>query len=150
MGTVYVVAFFIAAAAVGGSVFGFRASMRDTSHATAGTGVDDLQSLDAATPARPIVDVTPMAAPPPEAAATNTLADATNAVTKRTEEAATNDVAVRTAAVQAQQNNPARPAQDIDTLLTSQSERPQTPAKPSTDDQPAQTTGQPAKNDVPF
>ena len=149
-GTTYVVAFLIAATAVGGAVLGFRASMRDTSRSAAGVGVDDVQGLDDAQPARPIVDITPMTAPPPTAAATNALADATNTIAKKPDEAATNEIAVRTAAVQAAQNNPAKPAPDIDTLLTSQSERPQTPAKPSTDDEPAQQSTAPAHSDVPF
>jgi hypothetical protein len=150
-GVVYVAAALIALAAAGGAYLGFKASLRDTSHAAASAGVDDTEGLDDAAPARPIVDVTPMQAAPPPAAATNALAAATNATAKHDDdEDSTNDVALRTAAVQAAQNNPAKPAPDIDTLLTSQSERPQAPAKPSADDEPAQQGSTPAKTDVPF
>jgi hypothetical protein len=148
-GLVYVVAFLILAAAAGGSVLGFKSSQRDTARGGATVGVDQSQGIDQAPDATPIVDITAMQAPPPTAAATNTLAAATNATAARTDEdAATNDIAVRAAAVQAAQNNPAKPAPDIDSILTSQTERPQPPAKPSTDDQPPNPP--PAKTDVPF
>jgi hypothetical protein len=152
-GTVYVAAFFLAVTAIVGVGLGFRASMRDASRSGAQGSVDDNLGVDQAQPARPIVEIPNQVAPPPEtnAAATNGLAAATNTVVKKPDEAdATNDIAVRTAAVQAAQNNPAKPPADIDSLLTSQSERPQAPAKPSTDDQPPAASTPPAKTDVPF
>ncbi len=151
-GTIVVVACLMAAAAVAGSVMGLRTSLRDTAHETIGAGVDDPQALQDAAPARPIVDITPVQAPPAAGAASNTLAAATNATATRAvddQAAATNDIAVRAAAVQAQQNNPAQPPPDIDALMTSQSERPQAPAKPSSGDESGQGSA-PDKSDVPF
>jgi len=147
-GVVYVAAGLILIAAGGGGYLGFKASLRDTSHES-GQAVDDSQGLDQAQIAKPIVDIPAMQAPPPEAAAANALAAATNTVAKTADDDDdTNDIAVRTAAVQNAQNNPAKPAPDPDLMLASPDERPQPPAKPSTDDQPPTTA--PAKTDVPF
>ena len=57
------------------------------------------------------------------------------------------DIAAKTAAAQAVQSKPAQTQSDIDDILTSASERPQAPAKPSTDETPPSG---PTKSDVPF
>ncbi len=146
-GLVVFVAGLIVLVAAGGGFLGFKASLRDTSHEGATLDADETQGLDQAIPAKPIVDIPAMTAPPP--AATNTVAAAANSIiAKADQSAATNEIAVRAAAVQAAQNNPAKPAPDPDSLLASPDERPQTPAKPSTDDQPP--TAPPPKTDVPF
>jgi hypothetical protein len=131
----------------GGGVFlGFKASLRENAGHGAPVGLDDAQGVDQAVVAKPIVDIPAQAIPTPAAA--NTLASASNTTARDDDDNddSTNDIAVRTAAVQHVQSTPAQSAQDIDTILASPTERPQAPAKPSTDDQPPP----PPKTDVPF
>jgi hypothetical protein len=81
----------------------------------------------------------PIAAPAP----TNTAAAATNTAKEADD---SDDIAAKTAAAQAVQSKPAQSSGNIDDILTSSSEKPQAPAKPSTDEAPPQAP----KSDVPF
>jgi hypothetical protein len=145
-GVVYLVALAMLVCAGGGVFLGYKASLRENAGRSAPTGLDDAQGVDQAVVAKPIVDIPAQAVPVPEAS--NALAAATNTTSKSTDnsDASSNDLAVRTAAVQHVQSTPAQSSQDIDTILASPTERPQTPAKPSTDDEPPP----PPKTDVPF
>ena len=131
-----VVALVIAVAAVGGLGLGFKASFRDASKPA--RGEIDTQVSGQATMAQPIVELPqPQAAPPPtNAAATNSAKAADDS----------DEIAAKTAAAQAAQSKPAQTAPNIDDILTSPSEKPQAPAKPSTDEAPPTAP----KSDVPF
>ncbi|HZZ88434.1 MAG TPA: hypothetical protein VFE13_08865 [Caulobacteraceae bacterium] len=131
-----VVALVIGIAAVGGLGLGFKASFRDASRPA--RGEIDTQISGQATMAQPIVELPqPQAAPPPtNAAATNAAKAADDS----------DEIAAKTAAAQAAQSKPAQPPPDIDQMLTSPSEKPQPPAKPSTDESPPSAP----KSDVPF
>jgi hypothetical protein len=126
-------------AAGAGVGLGVRASWRDTSRAASG-GIDQAQDSQAII-AKPIVEL-PAAPPPPPV----TNAVAANSAAK---EAAVDDsdIAAKTAAAQAVQSKPSQQNANIDDILTSSSEKPQAPAKPSTDED---APGGPAKTDVPF
>jgi hypothetical protein len=129
------------AVAVGGAGLGVHAVWRPAGAASAGSGDEGLDAQAIA--ARPIVEL-----PPPPQAAPVAAAPATNAaVVKKNDEDDSNAIAAKTAAAQAVQANPAKKASDIDDILTSSSEKPQPPAKPSTDES---APGVPAKSDVPF
>ncbi|HEY1426170.1 MAG TPA: hypothetical protein VGF50_05815, partial [Caulobacteraceae bacterium] len=65
---------------------------------------------------------------------------------KDQDEAAANTIAAKTAAAQAVQSKPADQPPDIDQMMTSPSEKPQTAAKPTTDEG---APGAPTNN-VPF
>jgi hypothetical protein len=126
------------AAAVGGAGLGVRAVWRSPGAATSGSGDE---SLDAqAIAARPIVELPP----PPQAAPVAAVAAPPKKVDDQDD---SNAIAAKTAAAQAVQANPAKKASDIDDILTSSSEKPQPPAKPTTDES---APGAPAKSDVPF
>ena len=132
-----VVAFLIAPAAVGGVGLGFKASWRDATRPAQGSV--DTQAAGQAVMAQPIVELPqPQAAPAPTvaAAATNSAKEADDS----------SDIAAKTAAAQAVQSKPAQAASNIDDILTSPSEKPQAPAKPSTDEAPPTAP----KSDVPF
>ena len=132
-----VVAFLIGIAALGGVGLGFRASSRDATRPT--QGLVDTQASGQAILAQPIVDL-----PQPQAApkATN-AAVAANATDNGDDSAA---IAQKTAAVQAAQSKPAQAPDNPDDILASPSEKPQAPAKPSTDEAPPSGP----KSDVPF
>ena len=132
-----VVAFLIGIAALGGVGLGFRASSRDAPRPT--QGLVDTQASGQAILAQPIVDL-----PQPQAApkATN-AAVAANATDNGDDSAA---IAQKTAAVQAAQSKPAQAPDNPDDILASPSEKPQAPAKPSTDEAPPSGP----KSDVPF
>ncbi len=132
-----VVAFLIGVAALGGVGLGFRASSRDATRPT--QGLVDTQASGQAILAQPIVDL-----PQPQAApkATN-AAVAANATDNGDDSAA---IAQKTAAVQAAQSKPAQAPDNPDDILASPSEKPQAPAKPSTDEAPPSGP----KSDVPF
>jgi hypothetical protein len=129
----------VLAAAVAGVGLGVRASWRDTSHSISG-GIDQAQDSQAVI-AKPIVEL-PSPPPPPPAA---NAAAANTAVAKEEED--TSDIAAKTAAAQAVQSKPSQGNANIDDILTSSSEKPQAPAKPTTDED---APGGPAKGDVPF
>ena len=125
------------AAAIGGVALGFKASWRDATRPAQGSV--DTQAAGQAVMAQPIVELPqPQAAPAPVAAA------ATNSA-KEVDDSS--DIAEKTAAAQAVQSKPAQAPSNIDDILTSPSEKPQAPAKPSTDEAPPTT---PPKSDVPF
>jgi hypothetical protein len=133
-----VVAFLIGVAALGGVGLGFKASSRDTTRPT--QGLVDTQVSGQAILAQPIVDL-----PQPQAApkATNTVVAASNSADNGDDSA---DIAQKTAAVQAAQSKPAQAPDNPDDILASPSEKPQAPAKPSTDEAPPSGP----KSDVPF
>jgi|HubBroStandDraft_5_1064220.scaffolds.fasta_scaffold97667_2 hypothetical protein len=128
------------AAAIGGVALGFKASWRDAKAPE--QGLVDTQSSGQATLAQPIVELPqPQAAPAPA----NVAVAASNSAKDDTDDSS--DIAEKTAAAQAVQSKPAQASSNIDDILTSPSEKPQAPAKPSTDEAPPTT---PPKSDVPF
>jgi hypothetical protein len=133
----YAVAGAVCVVAIIGAGLGFRAAWRDTSRPALGS-IDQQQATDQAVLAKPIVDITSVQQ---QAAAAPATSNAT--VDKADETADSNAIAAKTAAVQAVQSRPSQTAANIDDILTSQSEKPQAPAKPSTDEQAPKT-------DVPF
>jgi hypothetical protein len=127
----------IGIAAIGGVGLGLKASWRDASHPA--QGAVDTQVTGQAIIAQPIVELPqPQAAPP----AANTAAETNSA--KEADDS--DEIAAKTAAAQAVQSKPAQAASNIDDILTSPSEKPQAPAKPSTDEAPPTAP----KSDVPF
>ncbi len=130
----------IVAAAFLGLGLGFRASER-TEHPGVGSA-DQSLGVDAATPARPLVEIPAL---PTQTAAANT---ATNAADDQ-DEADDNSIDAQTAEAQQIQSKPSKGDSSIDDVLTSPSEKPQAPAKPSSDEAPP---GEPTKgkSDVPF
>ncbi|HEY3797547.1 MAG TPA: hypothetical protein VGL58_04280 [Caulobacteraceae bacterium] len=135
---VYAAAGVLLVVALAGVGFGLQTGWRDTGRPEAGS-VDDQLSPGQATAAQPIVDIQSAEQQPPAAAPSN-------AVAADSEEADSNDIAAKTAAAQAVQSKTSQSPQNIDDILTSSSEKPQAPAKPSTDED-APNTG---KTDVPF
>jgi len=134
----------IGGAAVAGAGLGFNAGWHGGEQRVAGA-IDPNQDIDQAVDAKPLITIgAPPTAPPP--VATN-AAPANTAVAKKEDDSDddSNDIAAKTAAVQAVQSKPAQKPADIDELLASPSEKPQAPAKPTTDEQ-----APPAKTDVPF
>jgi len=118
--------------------FGVKASWREANRPARGDL--DTQAAGQAIIAQPIVEL-----PQPQAApAANTVVAATNSAKEADD---SDDIAAKTAAAQAVQSKPAQTQSDIDDILTSASERPQAPAKPSTDETPPSG---PTKSDVPF
>ncbi|HEY1750418.1 MAG TPA: hypothetical protein VGG29_04105 [Caulobacteraceae bacterium] len=140
-GVVAVVAALIFIAGAAGVGFGLHATMR-TGPVIAGSGDQALDSQAVA--AQPIVELPPPPAPAPVAAAPSNAAVAKAADKDQADD---NDVSAKTAAAQQAQSNPAQQHADVDDILTSQSEKPQAPAKPSTDES---APGTPGKSDVPF
>jgi hypothetical protein len=128
-----VVALLIGIAAIGGVGLGLKASWRDANRPAQGSV--DTQASGQAILAQPIVELPQPQAAPVEAAAAN--------ATKADDSA---EIAAKTAAAQAVQSKPAQSNGDIDDILTSSSEKPQAPAKPSTDEAPPTAP----KSDVPF
>ena len=128
----------ICAAAIGGVGLGFKASWRDANRPA--RGQVDTQASGQAILAQPIVEV-----PQPQAApkAANAIVADTNAAKDDDD---SDDIAAKTAAVQAAQSKPAQSAGNPDDILASPSEKPQAPAKPSTDEAPPSGP----KSDVPF
>jgi hypothetical protein len=134
----------IGGAAVAGAGFGFSAGWRGGEQQQR-AAVDPNQDIDQAVEARPLVT---LAGPPAPAAVATAAATNTVAAKKADDDDdadASNEIAVKTAAVQAEQSKPADKPANIDDILTSPTERPQAPAKPTTDEQ-----APPAKTDVPF
>ena len=135
----------IGGAAVAGAGLGFSAAWHGGEQRVAGA-IDPNQDIDQAVDAKPLITIgAPPTVPPPVA----TNATATNSVAAKkandSDDDDSNDIAAKTAAVQAVQSKPAEKPADIDELLASPSEKPQAPAKPTTDEQ-----APPAKSDVPF
>src|SRR5580658_2560105 len=127
-------AFFVAGAAVGGAGLGFQAGWRDGGHSAIGAA-DTTDDTAQAIVAKPLVDLPP---PVQQAAATapaKVAANAAEAADSDNDDADdSNDIAVKTATAQAVQSRPGKTPPDIDDIYTSQSEKPQPPAKPSTDE----------------
>ncbi|HEY2708253.1 MAG TPA: hypothetical protein VGI95_09380 [Caulobacteraceae bacterium] len=135
------VAFLIGVTAIGAVTMGVRASWRDVSKPAAGD--IDTQSSSQAIGAQPIVELPQPLQKTPVAA--NTIAAATNSAAKVADDS--EDIAAKAAAAQAVQSKPSQTGGNIDDILTSSTEKPQAPAKPSTDEAPPQA---PPKSDVPF
>jgi hypothetical protein len=135
------IAFVIGATALGAVGLGVRASWRDVSRPAAGE--IDTQVSSQAIAAQPIVEL-----PQPQqqaVAAATAAAASTNSA--RAAADTSDDIAAKTAAAQAVQSKPSQASGNIDDILTSSSEKPQAPAKPSTDEVPPSG---PPKSDVPF
>jgi hypothetical protein len=137
--TLALAAALIGAAAIVGGGFGFSAGWRGGAQRVVGA-IDPNQDIDQAPDAKPLVTLVAPTAP----AAAN-IAAANTAVARKDDDDDSNDIAAKTAAVQAVQSKPADDQKNIDDLLTSPSEKPQAPAKPTTDEQ-----APPSKTDVPF
>jgi len=126
--TVTFVAAALAVVAVVGVGYGAHAVWRAGGSSSVGSG-DESQDAQAIS-ARPLVDI-PAVEQPPVANA----APAANAMaSKDQDQAEANTIAEKTAAAQAVQSKPADQATDIDQMMASPSEKPQAPAKPSTDE----------------
>ena len=126
-------------AALAGAALGLRGAWRDE---TPSLGAAEMQGTDQTTPARPIVEIQ---SAQQQVAASN--AAASNSA-QATEEADANAIAAKTAAAEEAQAKPSKPPVDIDEILTSQSEKPQAPAKPASDEgAPGADKG---SNEVPF
>lgn len=125
--TVTLVAAALACVAVIAVGYSARAVWRAGGPASIGSG--DASQDSQAVIAKPLLDI-PAAEQPPVANA----APAANAVAKETDEAEANSIAEKTAAAQAVQSKPADQPTDIDQMMASPSEKPQPPAKPSTDE----------------
>ncbi|HEY1425049.1 MAG TPA: hypothetical protein VGF50_00125 [Caulobacteraceae bacterium] len=140
--TVSLVAVALAAVALFGVGYGVHAVWRGLGPAAAGSGDEARDSQAVA--ARPLVDIPAVEQPP---VTTNAAPAAANAAAaKDQDEAAANTIAAKTAAAQAVQSKPADQPPDIDQMMTSPSEKPQTAAKPTTDEG---APGAPTNN-VPF
>ena len=123
--------------AVLGVTMGFEAAFRRSAapdlDAASGAGVGQGDALIA----KPIVDLAPPTAAPEDKKDDSDDAD---------DDAAKADaLAAKTAAAQAIQAKPATAGGNIDDILTSASEKPPAPVKPSSDEAPP-----PEKSDVPF
>jgi hypothetical protein len=139
-GTRAIAALLIGVAALAGVGLGFSAGWRGGEQRVAGA-IDPNQDIDQAPEAKPLVTLVEPTAPAASVAAANAIA------AKKADDNGddSNEIAAKTAAVQAVQSKPADDPKNIDDLLTSPSEKPQAPAKPTTDEQ-----APPAKTDVPF
>jgi hypothetical protein len=136
---VYTAAALVALTAVAGLGFGFKAGWRDGNRGPS-SGSDQSQGIDTAVLAKPIVDIPSLEQQAPaNAVASNAMADDSDQ--------ADNSVAAKTAAAQAIQSKPVATTPTLDDTEASPSERPQAPAKPSTDEG---APGAPTKSDVPF
>lgn len=126
--------FLIAAAGAG---LGWRAASRPPSGPADpnGAAAADANTLTA----RPLVDITPPAA---ARVAADDKSDSSDA-----DSAKAADLAAQTAKAQALQAKPTGAPGDIDSIMTSASERPTAPAKKGPDEAPPPT---PVKSDVPF
>jgi len=136
-GVVYGAAALVFIIALAGLGLGFKAGYRDGGRTPLG-GVDQAQGVDTASIAKPIVDIPSVEQQAPVAAANAVTADADDS---------TNTVEAKTAAAQAIQSKQVATTPTIDDVETSSSEKPEAPAKPSTDEQ---APGTPSKTDVPF
>ncbi len=133
-GLVWGVAAAVIVLAVAGTGLGLRAAWREP----LAPGMEGDQAGgagDNALTAQPIVEL-----PPPVTAPTPAKDDTK---TEPTDEQRA--LAAQTAAAQAIQAKPSKAAGDIDTILTSASEKPPPPVKPAADEAPP-----PTKSDVPF
>jgi hypothetical protein len=128
--------------ALAGAGVGFRGAWRGDRPSF---DVSDSQGVDQTTLAKPIVEIQ---AAQQQAAASNTVA-ANSAVANADQTDDSNAIAARTEAVEEAQSKAAGPPANVDELLTSQSEKPQAPAKGS-DDEGAPGAPDKGANDVPF
>ena len=125
------------AAAIVGVGLGVHAGWRNDRPALGSS--DQSSGVDGAIPARPLVELPP---PPQQEAAANTASNATDSQDQAED---SNTIDVQTAAAQEVQSKPSKSNANIDDILTSSTEKPQAPAKPSTDE-----SAPPGKSDVPF
>ena len=139
-GTRAIAAAMICLAALAGVGLGFSTGWRGGEQRVAGA-IDPNQDIDQAPDANPLVNLVEPTAP---AAANVAAANAIEAKKSDDDDDDSNEIAAKTAAAQAVQSKPADKPADIDDILTSSSEKPQAPAKPTTDEQA------PPKTDVPF
>ncbi len=127
--------------AVLGITLGWRAAWREDGGpevaGSKGQSADGAQTIVAG----PIVDL-PTPPANADAAVDEGKPDAAAAQESRSQQ-----LAAQTAAAQAVQAKAAKPAGDIDQILTSASEKPAAPVKPATDET---APGAPVKSDVPF
>jgi hypothetical protein len=128
----------IIVAGLAGLGLGFSAGWRGGAQTTRGS-IDQNQDIDQAVDAKPLVTLIAPTAPPPVNTVAQTQTDDSG------DDGDSNDIAAKTAAAQAVQSKPAEKPANIDDILASPSEKPQAPAKPTTDEQ-----APPAKSDVPF
>jgi hypothetical protein len=140
-GTRALAAALIGAAAVVGVGFGFSAGWRGGEQRVAGA-IDPNQDIDQAPDAKPLVTLVEPTAP---AAANVAASNAALAKKDDDDDDDSNEIAAKTAAVQAEQSKSADEPKNIDDMLASPTEKPQAPAKPTTDEQ-----APPSKTDVPF
>jgi hypothetical protein len=139
---VYIVAMVVALAGVAGAGIGFKTGFHNGERPGLGGG-DQAQATDTATLAKPIVDLQAIEQQAPVPAA--------NAVQEAKADDDSNSIAVRTAQAEQVQSKSATSTTSIDDVLASSTEKPQAPAKPSTDEQaPQATSGNGGKSDVPF
>jgi hypothetical protein len=127
--TVTLVAAGLACVAVFAVGYGAHAVWRAGGPSAIGSG--DASQDSQATVARPLVDIPAVEQPP---VATNAAPAANTAAAKDEDEDEANSIAAKTAAAQAVQSKPADQPTDIDQMMASPSEKPQPPAKPSTDE----------------
>jgi hypothetical protein len=137
---VYIVAVIVALTGVAGAAIGFRTGFHNGERPGLG-GSDQTQTADTATLAKPIVDLQAIEQQAPVPSNTAQAAEAQND---------SNAIAVRTAQAEQVQSKAATSTTSIDDVLASSSEKPQAPAKPSTDEQAPQATSGGGKSDVPF
>lgn len=125
-----------------GVALGMRAAWREAGAPDLGGGRAQSAAGDDTLIAKPIVEPPPPA-PAPEPAKDEEKTDAASAGKQKAD-----TLAAQTAAAQAIQAKPSKPAGSIDDILTSASEKPPAPVKPAADETPP--PGPPVKSDVPF
>ncbi len=139
-GLTYAAALAIVLMGAAGVGLGFQAAQRQAgapdARADSSAAADDTTMT-----AKPIVELpAPVTAPEPDQAAKDAADDAA------TDQAvANNSISAKSAAAQAVQSDTAKPAGDIDEILTSKTEKPPPAVKPPADEAPP-----PVKSDVPF
>ena len=132
----YAAGLVLSALALGALGFGLKAGFRDGAPEAAGASAR-IAADGTTEEARPIVVL-----PPPVAAPV--AATAAPVKDEMTDEEKAREAAAQTAAAQQIQAKANKQGQDIDDILTSSSEKPLPPVKPSTDEAP------PARSDVPY
>ena len=126
----------LAAVAVAGVILGVQAASRPAGGPDLATAHADADTLTA----QPLVDITPTAP-------TQTVADDKAASSSDADSSKAEDLAAQTAKAQALQAKPAASPGDIDSIMTSASEKPPAPVNGPPEDPPPAA---PVKSDVPF
>ncbi|MEO8811800.1 MAG: hypothetical protein ABI376_02665 [Caulobacteraceae bacterium] len=126
--------------AIVGLALGFRATLR------AASAPEPIAGGTSGAPSDAIV-AGPIVQPPPPVPATDAAADQAKADAADAARAKADDIASQTAAAQAVQSQPSKPAGNIDTILASPTEKPPAPVKAPPEEAPP---GTPIKSDVPF